>query len=67
MYGDPVSLTIVPAYVEQIMDKNQENQNGVILHWKIINNLRFGDDIDLMQIRRDKLQHHAVIRIAPKW
>lgn len=54
--GDPISPTTFIAYLERVMDSIRNNGTGVSVHGQKINNLKFADDIDLLEEDRDELQ-----------
>ena len=55
--GDTLSPRSFALLLQRIMDKmkNREN-NGVSVHGNRVNNLRFADDIDIIEQSHDKLQ-----------
>lgn len=54
--GDPLSPSIFITYLERVMDNFQELETGISIQGTKINNLRFADDIDLIEESKDKLQ-----------
>ena len=54
--GDPISPTTFISYLERVMDSVRDNGTGVSVHGYKINNLKFADDIDLLEEDRDELQ-----------
>ena len=58
--GDPISPTTFISYLERVMDSVRDNNTGVSVHGSLINNLKFADDIDLLEEDRDKLQQNLV-------
>jgi hypothetical protein len=54
--GDPLSPLLFIAYLERIMDKTTSKNNGVNVSGTFINNLRFADDIDLLNENHISLQ-----------
>jgi len=54
--GDPISPTTFISYLERVMDSVRDNGTGVSVHGHKINNLKFADDIDLLEEDRDELQ-----------
>jgi len=54
---DPLSPRSIALFLERIMDKitNREN-NGVSVHGNRVNNVRFADDIDIIEQSNEKLQ-----------
>jgi len=62
--GDPLSPVIFITYLERIMDVVREEsgqQSGVSLHGHLIDNLRFADDVNLLQEDRDALQEQLSV------
>jgi len=47
--GDPLSPSIFITYLERVMDNFQESDTGISIQGMKINNLRFADDIDLIE------------------
>ena len=47
--GDPISPNIFVTYLEGVMDVIQDNGTGISVQGEMINNLRFSDDIDLVE------------------
>jgi len=56
--GDPISPTTFISYLERVMDSIRENGTGVSVQGYKINNLKFADDIDLLEEDRDELQEN---------
>ena len=54
--GDPISPTTFITYLERIMDAVRDNGTGVSVQGHRINNLKFADDIDLLEEDDDDLQ-----------
>jgi hypothetical protein len=54
--GDPISPTTFISYLERVMDSVRDNGTGISVHGRKINNLKFADDIDLLEEDRDELQ-----------
>jgi Reverse transcriptase (RNA-dependent DNA polymerase) len=54
--GDPISPTTFIMYLERIMDPIRNNGTEVSVNGYMANNLKFADDIDLLEEDRDKLQ-----------
>jgi len=54
--GDPVSPNTFITYLERVMDDIQNNGTGISIQGEMINNLRFADDIDLIEEDFDVLQ-----------
>ncbi len=48
--GDPVSPVIFITYLERVMDAEQDERQGVCISGELFDNLRFADDIDLMEL-----------------
>jgi hypothetical protein len=46
--GDPLSPLLFIAYLERVMDQVRQNTCGINISGTLINNLRFADDIDLI-------------------
>ncbi|CAM4876466.1 unnamed protein product [Rotaria socialis] len=46
--GDPLSPLLFIAYLERVMDQVRQNTCGINISGILINNLRFADDIDLI-------------------
>jgi hypothetical protein len=54
--GDPISPTVFIALIadlERAMDKIRERESGIAVHGIRINNLRFADDVDLIETRQN--------------
>ncbi|CAF2065175.1 unnamed protein product [Rotaria magnacalcarata] len=56
--GDPLSPLLFITYLERIMDKTTAKFNGVNISGTYVNNLRFADDIDLINENHSILQKH---------
>ena len=56
--GDPISPTTFISYLERIMDTVKDNGTGVSVSGQMINNLKFADDIDLVEEDTDVLQEN---------
>ena len=54
--GDPVSPAIFITYLERVMDACENCRTGVNISGELIDNLRFADDIDLLEERSEDLQ-----------
>jgi len=56
--GDPLSPRSFALFLERIMDKikNRENSGVKRFHSNRVNNLRFADDIDIIEQSNEKLQ-----------
>ena len=50
--GDPISPTVFIADLERAMNKIKERQSGITIHGIRINNLRFADDVYLLEEKR---------------
>ena len=46
--GDPLSPLLFITYLERVMDHTKESNYGIRLGGTLVNNLRFADDIDLI-------------------
>ena len=57
--GDPLSPLMFITYLERVMDHVKETNCEIRLGGTVVNNLRFEDDIDLINERR-KNQKHGV-------
>lgn len=55
--GDPLSPLLFIAYLERIMDQTTSKNGGINVSGTIINNLRFADDIDLINEDHISLQN----------
>jgi len=53
---DSLSPITFITYQERVMDGLWDNGTGITIHGYQLNNLRFADDIDLIDERRDMLQ-----------
>jgi len=54
---DPISPTSFIAYLERMMEgMKEENEIGIKIQGRRINNLRSADDIDLIEENRERLQ-----------
>jgi len=54
---DPLSPRSFALFLERIMDKIKNGENsGVSVHCNRVNNLRFTDDIDIIEQSNEKLQ-----------
>jgi hypothetical protein len=54
--GDPISPTTFITYLERVMDRIKEKATGISIHGHKLSNLKFADDIDLIEESRDELQ-----------
>ena len=59
--GDPISPTVFIADLERAMDKIKERESGISIQGININNLRFADDVDLLEEKRAELEHSLKI------
>jgi hypothetical protein len=57
--GDPVSPIEFIGYLERVMDEIQDNGTGISVQGETINNLRFADDVDLLEENFDMLQKNV--------
>lgn len=55
--GDPLSPLLFITYLERIMDQVGQNTCGVNINGFLINNLKFADDINLLDEDVSSLQH----------
>jgi hypothetical protein len=55
--GDPLSPLLFIAYLERVMDELKQNTCGINISGIIVNNLRFADDIDLIDEDYSSLQN----------
>jgi hypothetical protein len=63
--GDPLSPLLFIAYLERVMDHLKESNCGIIISGIQVNNLRFADDIDLIDENCNSLQKQfETIRVA---
>src|SRR6218665_3830348 len=56
--GDPISATTFIIYLERIMDVIRDRDTEVRIQGHNINNLKFADDIDMIEENRNKLQEN---------
>ena len=54
--GDPLSPITFITYLERVMDCIQDNGTGISVQGETINNLKFADDIDLIEESWDALE-----------
>ena len=54
--GDPLSPLIFITYLERVMDMKQDERQGVCVNGELFDNLRFADDIDLLEHNCERLQ-----------
>lgn len=59
--GDPVSPKIFISYLDRVMDRVKESESGVRVSGTKINNLRFADDIDMIDWTSESLQQNIDI------
>jgi hypothetical protein len=57
--GDPLSPLLFITYLERVMDQVKQNTCGVNISGIIVNNLRFADDIDLIDEEYSSLQNQT--------
>ena len=57
--GDPLSLLLFITYLERVMDQVRWNASGIKISGILINNLRFADDIDLIDEDVSSLQRQT--------
>ena len=55
--GDPISPSLFIAHLERAMDKIKKDESGVSIHGIRLNNLRFADDIDIIEEDAEKLEN----------
>jgi len=55
-FHGPLSPTSFITYLDGVVDGLWDNGTGISVHGIQLNNLRFADDIDVMEERRDMLQ-----------
>ncbi|CAF2085867.1 unnamed protein product, partial [Rotaria magnacalcarata] len=53
--GDPLSPLLFIAHLERVMDKAMQMDSGINISGTLVNNLRFADDIDIIQEDCDML------------
>ena len=56
---DPISPNTFITYLESVMENIQDNGTGASVQGEQINNLRFADDIDLLENSSEKLQENV--------
>jgi hypothetical protein len=54
--GDPISPLTFITYLERVMDSIKNSDSGISIHGYKLNNLKFADDIDLIENSRDSLE-----------
>lgn len=59
--GDPVSPNLFIITLERVMDKIRDSKSGISVNGTQINNLRFADDIDLIEEELEQLQKNIQI------
>ena len=59
--GDPISPNLFIITLERVMDKINESRSGISVNGTQINNLRFADDIDLIDEEQGRLQKNTQI------
>jgi len=59
--GDPISPNLFIITLERVMDKINESRSGISVNGTQINNLRFADDIDLIDEEQERLQKNTQI------
>ncbi len=47
--GEPISANILISYLERVMDSVRDNGTGISVHGYKINNLKFSEDIVLLE------------------
>ncbi|CAF1642700.1 unnamed protein product, partial [Adineta ricciae] len=57
--GDPLSPLLFIAYLERVMDQVRQSTCGINISGTVINNLRFADDIDLIDEDNSSLQRQV--------
>jgi len=56
--GDPILPATFISYLERMIYRIKENGTGISVHGHKINNLKFANDIDLLEEDRDELQEN---------
>ena len=59
--GDPSSPRVFITHLERAMDRVKQKDEGVSIHGMWINNLRFADDIDLIEENEQRLERTVQI------
>jgi len=54
--GDPPSPCLIIAYLERVMNVIQDNETAISLQGEKINNLRFSDDIGMIEDIIERLE-----------
>ena len=62
--SDPLSPLLFIAYLERVMDQVRQNTCGINISGILINNLRFADDIDLIDEDASSLQRQIELTKA---
>jgi hypothetical protein len=57
--GDPISPNTFITYLERVMENVQDNGTGISVQGELINNLKFADDIDLLENSCERLQENV--------
>ena len=57
--GDPISPITFLAYLERIIDEIRNRETGVSIHGRLVNNLKFADDLDLLEENPEFLQQNT--------
>ena len=67
--GDPISPTVFIADLERAMDKVKDGEEGISVHRIRINNLRFADDIDIIEEDESTLERtvHSLHKEAMRY
>jgi len=61
--GDQVSPYVFITHLERVMAANKDMKDGITVHGVSINNLRFADEIDLIEASSSSLQEAAQLLI----
>src|SRR6218665_1740777 len=64
--GDPISPNTFITYLERVMENIQDNGTGVSVQGERINNLRFADDIDLLEYSQGRRPGGTGGTVPPK-
>ena len=59
--GDPISPNLFITLLERVMDKVRDSESGISVGGMWINNLRFADDIDLIDEEQERLQKNTQV------
>ena len=54
--GDPLSPCLFITYLERVLDEIQDNSTDISIHGEKINNIRFSNDIGMIEESIDKLE-----------